>query len=178
MIISTNKAIDITVLNDFKTSQAYNLNRMDEAIKRLNNAAAEFIRVADSVMLSKQVYELGWNAKEIIAHIVFYHEYYARVVEAIVQKQELPLINESLARVNKRSAKEESKYSREILLSRFKTAHEIFVKNLIQLDSSARIPYKENGRIYEVNGYINEITRHIMRHTKDLKRKKRGKLER
>lgn len=138
----------------------------------INEVAREFIEIAEEVLLAKQVYEDGWNAKEIIAHIVFYHEYYASVVKAIVDKEELPLINESLAKVNTESARNYSKLSRTELIKRFKAAHELLTRKISELGELTEIPYKRGGRIYNPEEYIDEIAGHIKRHTKDLKRKK------
>jgi len=140
-----------------------------QTIESINKSAKEFLEVAEHAMLSKEVYEDGWDAKEIIAHIVFYHQYYASVVSAIVLKKELPLIDESLAKVNLESAKEYSRFSREQLLHKFRVAHKKLIDNILLLPTDAKIPYKKAGRIYEPEEYITEIARHIARHTKDLR---------
>lgn len=137
----------------------------------LDIAVSEFIDTASKVLLSKKIYEDGWYAKHIIAHIVFYHEYYARVVQAIVENIELPLINESLAKVNIRSAEEYSKLSRKELLSRLKIANEILGNNIIKLDKATIIPYKKGGSTYTPESYQRVIAGHIEKHTKDLRRK-------
>ena len=144
---------------------------MDLYIDALNLAANNFIDVVKDIVVSKEVYENGWNAKHIIAHIVFYHEYYVNVVKALVDKKELPLIDESLAKVNLKSANDYSKMTRNELIKRFETAHKLFVNNLIKLNSDTLIPYKKGGRIYKRDEYIEEISRHIARHTKDLVKK-------
>ena len=140
-------------------------------MRDIDLAASECIDTTSKVLLSKKVYEDGWNEKEIIAHIVFYHGYYSRVVKAIVEKKELPLSNESLAKVNLESAEEYSKLSREKLLQRFKASHKVLMNNISKLDKSTIIPYKAGGSVYTPETYIDVIAGHIMKHTKDLKRR-------
>jgi hypothetical protein len=144
---------------------------MDEVVKKLNESANSFIETVSKVKLYQEVYENGWSAKQIIAHIVFYHEYYASVIRAMVKDRKLPLIDESLAVVNKRSAVEYGRLPRKELLKRFEKANGSLSKNIVQLDVNAEIPYKKGGRRYTPNEYIREITRHIEKHTKDLRRR-------
>ncbi len=147
---------------------------MIQEVKNLEDSANAFLDVVRTTKLLRPVYEDGWNAKEIVAHIVYYHEYYSRVVDALVKKKDLPLIDESLAVINMRCTKEYAKYSRNELYDRFKKAQRLFVKDLLLLKDDTEIPYKKGGRIYKAVDYVNEIARHIRKHTKDLTRKKRN----
>jgi len=146
---------------------------MKNEILSLEDSANTFLNVVHTTKLLRPVYEDGWNAKEIIAHIVYYHEYYTRVVDALVKKKDLPLIDESLMVTNIRGAREYAKYSRNELYSRFMKAQSIFVKNLLLLKDDTEIPYKKGGRIYKAVDYVKVIDGHIRKHTKDLMRKKR-----
>lgn len=147
---------------------------MIQEVKNLEDSANAFLEVVRTTKLLRPVYDNGWNAKEIVAHLVYYHEYYSRVVDALVKKKVLPLIDESLMVTNIRGAREYAKYSRNELYSRFKKAQRIFVKDLLLLKDNTEIPYKKGGRIYRAVDYVNEIARHIRKHTKDLTRKKRN----
>ncbi|HAM96294.1 MAG: hypothetical protein UR96_C0010G0010 [candidate division WS6 bacterium GW2011_GWC1_36_11] len=146
---------------------------MVQEIKNLEESVNAFLEVVHTTKLLRPVYEDGWNAKEIIAHLVYYHEYYTRVVDALVKKKDLPLIDESLMVTNIRGAREYAKYSRNELYSRFMKAQSIFVKNLLLLKDDTEIPYKKGGRIYKAVDYVKVIDGHIRKHTKDLMRKKR-----
>ena len=148
---------------------------MKNEILSLEDSANTFLNVVHTTKLLRPVYEDGWNAKEIIAHIVYYHEYYTRVVDALVKKKDLPLIDESLMVTNIRGAREYAKYSRNELYSRFMKAQSIFVKDLLLLKDDTEIPYKKGGRIYKAVDYVKVIDGHIRKHTKDLMRKKRKK---
>ncbi len=146
---------------------------MKQEVKNLEDSASAFLEVVRTTKLLRPVYDDGWNAKEIIAHVVYYHEYYTRVVDALVKKKELPLIDESLAVINKRCTKEYAKYSRNELYERFKKAQRLFTKDLLLLKDDTEIPYKKGGMIYKAVDYVKVIDGHIRKHTKDLTRMKR-----
>lgn len=146
---------------------------MKQEIKNLNDSANAFLEVVQTTKLLRPVYDDGWNAKEIIAHVVYYHEYYTRVVDALVKGKDLPLIDESLMVTNIRGAREYAKYSRDELYTRFKKAQGLFTKDLLLLKDDTEIPYKKGGMIYKAVDYVKVIDGHIRKHTKDLTRKKR-----
>lgn len=148
---------------------------MQTELEQLAVAANSFREIAQITELNREVYKDGWTTKQIIAHIVFYHGYYASVCDAKSKGKELPLIDKSLGKVNQETAIEYGKLSREELMNRFDTSQKTLVRALDKLNGNTHIPYKKGGRIYTAKQYLIEITRHLIKHTKDLKRVKRSK---
>jgi len=74
---------------------------------------------------------------------VFYHGYYASVCDAKAKGTELPLIDESLARVDARTAVEYGRLSREELLAKFSQSQQTIVNAMRKLQGNSRIPYKK-----------------------------------
>lgn len=144
---------------------------MKELIEDFKVAAKDFSETIAAVELDKQVYADGWKASQIISHVIYYQEYYSRIVKALATKQELPLITESLAKINILSAKAYENASKAELISRFKKAQGIYQRNIKHIAANTKIPYKKGGRIYTAKQYTITITGHLIKHTKDLKRK-------
>ncbi len=144
---------------------------MTDQIQNFHKASEDFLEVVKKVKLDEDVYKDGWNAKEIISHVIFYQKYYSSIVESIVNEQELPLIDKSLSQTNIKSAEEFQNSSRDELLIEFEKAKNLFLKCIKQIAANKQIPYKKGGRIYTAKAYTEEITRHLIKHTKDLARK-------
>ena len=141
---------------------------MKDDIQKFEKAAADFIEIVKVIPLSKPIYKDGWNAKQIISHVIFYQTYYASIVRALVRGESLPLITESLAQVNISSARQFASSSRKRLLDAFSQAQQLFVLNIREIAPNKNIPYKKGGRVYTATRYLLEITRHLVKHTADL----------
>lgn len=128
----------------------------------------EFVASAKRVVLSQEVYKGGWNAKEIIAHVVDWHEYYVTIVKALA-KNEAPPLKKGSAHKNDAATPMASQNSREKLIERLLTAHQQYVK-YVKLVKTSRIPYTLKAKDYTPAEYVRVIADHIERHGTDLRK--------
>ncbi|MCA9390169.1 hypothetical protein KC571_02090 [candidate division WWE3 bacterium] len=135
-------------------------------MKQLDDAIEQFIKTAHHVTLSQEVYADGWSAKEIIAHLVFWHEYYVTVLKALANDEDPPLM-EGTAEKNKFAAPIAKKNSREELLNRLVKAQQKFKKYIV-LVKIPLIPYNKTAMKRPPKDYVSVIAKHVAKHEKDL----------
>lgn len=146
---------------------------MNEIIDTFVKSSEEFITTIHNTPLEKPVYNDGWNARQIMSHVIFWQEYYASVAKAVASDEKLPLIEGSLIKSNVQSGQKFSKFSKTELISRFQNASNNFIENMKFIHPRKNIPYSKGGRIYTAKEYLDVITKHLIKHTKDIKRNHR-----
>lgn len=141
---------------------------LTEELIRYQQVMDEFVNTAKRVVLLREVYKGGWNAKEIIAHVVDWHEYYVTIIKALA-KNEVPPLKKGSAHKNDAATPLAKQNSREALIKRLLFAHRQYVK-YVQLVGKARIPYTLKAKEYTPAEYVHVIAGHINRHMQDLKK--------
>lgn len=111
-----------------------------------------------------------WSVKDVLCHIVFWHENYAANYEALAN-DEIPKLPENMSTINMRGVKPLRKYSMKDLISRLRIAHKSLSVSILE-KRVPRMTYSKGGRTYETTHFLDMITRHIATHTKQVKRAK------
>ena len=143
---------------------------MKNSIEKLKRACAAFIRTAEQVDLTMQVYKEGWTKRDIVAHVAFWHEYYASVIEALVTHKKPELLRGKYTDINQQGVDTYGEYSLDTLLEKISTAQDYIVDHIEEVEG--KIPYKVGSRDYTPQGYIESIAAHLRSHVTDLRRRK------
>lgn len=138
-----------------------------EAYTTLEHTVAEFVTIAEDAKLSQLVSDHGWSVKDVIAHVVSWQEYYARVTGALVKGDVPDLFKGSLGETNEQGVKQYRKFSRKQLLDKLNQATKSLIRNLKQLKVK-EIPYRRGSRDYSPEEYIDVISSHIQSHTDQI----------
>lgn len=148
--------------------------KYQEVFHVLTNQLDIFIDIVKSTKLSLMVSE-EWTVKDLLCHIVFWHEMYAANYKAQDDKTyfELP---DQMSTINTRGVASLNMNSREILLNRLSKAHESLRESII-VNQVPSMKYSKKGRIYETGEFLEMIARHINTHTKQLSKSKRKVLK-
>jgi hypothetical protein len=138
------------------------LAQLDESLARLY-ALFQMIENPEAVICD------GWNAREILSHLTFWHESFARNVRDLVEGvQPIPLKGK-YSELNRRSVEEMQHLSTEQVLARLQTAQRIIHENILS-KRLAMIPYRKGSRDYTPEEHLEVVTGHIQEHTKGIER--------
>jgi hypothetical protein len=138
------------------------LERLDEAAARL----LDFYRgLSDS---NVRVYEL-WSAKDVLAHLTFWHESFARNVGGLAQGKKPAPLKGKLGDLNQAGVDEMRPYPLDTVIERFEAAHQIIRQNILDPRLSL-IPYRRCSRDYTPEEHLSIVNDHIQFHLKDVTR--------
>ncbi len=115
------------------------------------------------------VYEL-WNAKDILGHITFWHESFARNILDLGKGIKPSPLKGRLSEVNKQSVETTRKESIKNLIKRLKDAQNT-IEETILIDRINLIPYKKGSRDYSKSEHLEVVTNHIHKHRIDISKK-------
>lgn len=143
---------------------------IDEALKLLQDRLQELTAFFKAeCKFQTMVYEL-WNAKDILGHITFWHESFARNISDLGNGIKPTPLKGKLSEVNQASVETTKKVSIESLLTRISEAQQT-VEVHIHNPSIQSIPYKKGSRDYSRLEHLQIVEAHIKKHLRDLKKK-------
>ena len=117
----------------------------------------------------KMVYEY-WNAKDILGHITFWHESFARNISDLGKGIKPSPLKGKLSEVNEQSVVTTRNETIKGLIKRLKDAQRI-VEEYVYIDRINLIPYKKDSRDYSRSEHLEIVTNHIQKHLKDISKK-------
>ncbi len=112
------------------------------------------------------VYPL-WNAKDILGHLTFWHESFARNIKDLAIGVKPKPLKGKLSEVNAQSVEVTSTSSLQQLIQRIEVA-QLTIEAFIYDSSIDTIPNKQGSRGYSRKEHLNVVSAHIARHLKDL----------
>jgi len=125
------------------------------------NVILEFFSI--KLDFNKVVYT-EWTAKDVLAHIVLWHESFANNIMSIINDEEPNLLKGVGTEINENGVKEYKKYSIEKLKEKLAIAQEKINKN-INNNKIKLIPYREGvKRKFTREEHLDIVYRHIKRH--------------
>lgn len=113
-----------------------------------------------------QVYSL-WTAKDVLCHITFWHESFARNLRAVALHERPAPLKGTLATLNQQGVDELRARSVEELVGRLRAAHAC-IRSTILDTTLGLIPYRRGSRPYTPDEHLVVVRAHIQRHTADI----------
>lgn len=144
------------------------MKNLEIEINTLNQSIENFILQSKKINLEFIVYKEGWRKKDIISHITFWHEYYARVVLALSTGKQPDLFDKSYSEISENGVNSLKEESVQKIYFRLRNANKKLIQNISNVKTL--IPYKIGSRSYSPIEYLQTINTHINSHLKDLKR--------
>lgn len=111
-----------------------------------------------------------WRVKDELCHLVFWHENYAANYEALA-KNEAPPLPEGMSTINRKGVLSLRRYSIKELINRLRHANKSLFRCIVEKEVP-RMTYSKGGRTYESDYFLEMIARHIITHTKHVRRAK------
>ena len=118
---------------------------------------------------NKMVYKY-WNAKDILGHITFWHESFARNISDLGKGIKPKPLKGKLSELNKQSVETTKNESIENLIKRLKDA-QVTIEEFIFIDRINLIPYKKGSRDYSRREHLEIVSNHIHKHLIDISKK-------
>ena len=138
------------------------LERLDEAVTRLIETCQV---LADPETI---VYD-DWTAKDILGHLTFWHESFARNVSDLVEGRKPMPLKGKLVDLNRRSVEESRDVNIEQLIERLSTAQQTIRQSILS-PSLTLIPYRKGSRDYAPEEHLEIVNDHIVGHLKAIER--------
>lgn len=134
----------------------------------LTNAVDEFIEAVDKSKMSNVATE-EWTVKDVLRHIVFWHEYYAQQYAALAKGKE-PFIMPSKGGVtrNERGIENLKGNSKDQLIKDLKKHHKSLHESIV-VHKVPKMDYTDK-REYSTEDFLVTITRHITSHGMQIKK--------
>jgi len=138
------------------------LNQLNETISQLFDV---YNTMSDPEFF---VYE-DWTAKNVLEHILFWHESFAQNVHDIVNDIKPTPLKGKYSDLNQRCFNEMRTKTVEDLLNRLDIAHRIIQENILNPKLEI-IPYKKGSRDYTPNEHLDIVNEHIKEHLRGIKK--------
>ncbi len=155
----------------YNSSMAY--PSLETLCAQLSESLAVFVREVRSRNLNHMATD-KWTIKEVLCHIVSWHEYYAANFKALSEGKEPPLYEGSTAVRNLETVRELRNFKTAGLIERLHRANATLEKSIAQ-GKVKRMTYKKGGRVYETPEFLDMISRHVATHTKQVRKASRLK---
>jgi len=111
------------------------------------------------------------TAREVLCHLVFWHNEYVAISRALLDGQEPPLKEGTYAQLNREATKEFGQQSTAELIHQLSALQESLRKQLLALpDWSVDFPVKQDSRRKSVTERVLAIERHVTMHVTRLRR--------
>ncbi|MFZ6666170.1 hypothetical protein [Peijinzhouia sedimentorum] len=108
-----------------------------------------------------------WDAKDILGHITFWHESFARNLADLANERTPNPLKGKLSEVNKLSVESTKAVPIPELIIRLQQAQNT-VEQYIYDEGIELIPYKKGSRDYSRSEHLQIVTNHIRKHLNDL----------
>lgn len=114
----------------------------------------------------RMVYDL-WTAKDILAHLTFWHESFARNVHDVAAGIRPVPLKGRLGDLNQAGVDAMKPCSLEAVMERLETAHKM-VRDHILTPAVVMIPYRKGSRDYTPEEHLEVVIKHITQHLQDV----------
>ena len=139
----------------------------ESRLQELDKAVAQLLGIYQSMVGPDiEVFE-GWTAKDILGHITFWHESFARNVSDIANGIKPNPLKGKLGDLNQRGVDEMRDCPLEIVLERLRAAHKVIQQNILD-PKLTLIPYRKGSRDYTPDEHLSIVTDHIQGHLRAI----------
>lgn len=136
-------------------------------LEQLNHTVLRLIDLyQNNVDPDSAVYE-EWTAKDVLGHITFWHESFARNVSDLVHDILPKPLKGRFRDLNQRCMEETRTQTVENILKRLEAAHRIIGENILS-PKLMFIPYKVGSRNYTPEEHLELVVKHIQSHISDI----------
>ncbi len=114
------------------------------------------------------VYDL-WTARDVLAHLTFWHESFARNLDDLVNGRKPSPLKGRYIDLNQGGVDAMAHLPAEDILARFLAAHAVIGAGIME-PSLTLIPYKVGSRMYSPEEHLKIVNQHIRKHLKDVRK--------
>ncbi len=135
---------------------------------RLSKTVKELITTCQQLPDVNAVIYEGWSAKDILGHVTFWHESFARNVDDLAHDRQPHPLQGKLGDLNQRGVEELRSCSLEEVIGRLQAAQRIIHRNILN-PKLILIPYRKGSRDYSPEEHLSIVVDHINAHLKAIR---------
>lgn len=136
-------------------------------LDRLDEAIAQLIDVCRNVLNPEAAVSEGWSAKDILGHLTFWHESFARNVADLVHDRKPTPVKGKLSDLNQQGVDEMRLCTLEEVVRRLEAAQRSIQASILN-PKLILIPYRKGSRDYTPEEHLEIVTKHIQQHLKGV----------
>ena len=138
-------------------------------LKQLNETISQLLDVYKSLADPEIAIYEEWTAKDVLGHIVFWHESFARNVRDIVNDIQPTPLKGKYSDLNQRCFDEMRTKTVEEIIKRLDVAHRVIQENILN-PKLVLIPYKKGSRDYTPDEHLDIVNEHIKEHLSGIRK--------
>jgi hypothetical protein len=137
---------------------------------QLEQAVEAFCRFIEDLP-EEALAEQAWGAKEVLAHLVYWHEVYVSQAQCLLSGEPVPILQGRYRDLNALAVERSRGVPVAELVRRFRAANRTLGEILLECDpQQVIIPIKTGVRSYTLTRLIAEVHAHVRGHLQKLKR--------
>lgn len=137
-------------------------------LEQLNETVMQLFDVYKSMANPEIAVYDEWTAKDILGHIVFWHESFARNIRDIVNDIKPTPLKGKYSDLNQRCFDDMRPKSVEEITKRLQAAHRVIQENILN-PKLVLIPYKKGSRDYTPEEHLDIVNEHIKEHLRGIR---------
>lgn len=145
----------------------------EEYKEQLGDIVSKFISFFNQKYDFDRIIYTDWIAKDILGHVVMWHESFARNIDDIINGRKLNPLKGTLTDLNENGVRTNREYTIRELQKKMKIANEVIMNHILD-DRIHLIPYKKGSRDYTKDEHMEVVYRHIKGHLADLEKNYRS----
>ena len=145
-----------------------------ELLERLSQAVEELVVVCRQLPDPESAVYDGWTAKDVLGHVTFWHESFARNLDDLVHDRQPNPLRGKLGDLNQRGVEELRTCSLEKVIGRLLAAQRSVATNILS-PKLIRIPYRKGSHDYTPEEHLTVTANHIQGHLTAIQRQGRKK---
>ncbi|HYO42778.1 MAG TPA: maleylpyruvate isomerase N-terminal domain-containing protein [Candidatus Limnocylindrales bacterium] len=142
---------------------------VDERLAELDDAVAELVALARGLPDPDVVASGEWTARDVVAHLVFWHESFARNVADLAAGRRPTQLAGTYAALAARTRAELGDVGIEALVRRLLAAQAV-IRRHVRDPGVDLIPYRRGSRPYPPDEHLVVVRDHVQAHGRELAR--------
>jgi hypothetical protein len=145
------------------------MEKREILLKQLDETISQLFDVYQNMTNPETAVYEEWTAKDILSHIVFWHESFARNVQDIVNDIKPTPLMGKYSDLNQRCFDEMRTKTVDDIIKRLEAAHSIIRENILN-PKLVLIPYKKGSRDYTPDEHLDIVNEHIKEHLNGIRK--------
>jgi hypothetical protein len=146
------------------------MNPSTELLRRLSETVDGFCQMIEHLP-ARALLEKPWGPRQVLCHLVYWHEIYVRQIEARQAHKGWLLPEGGFKELNAEAVASLASVGVPTLLARFRTANSRLCRLAMEPKSAgAHIQLKVDSKNWPLDEFLDQVEAHIRRHGEDIRR--------
>lgn len=145
------------------------MSTRQEHLENLAESVLQLLSVCRNLTNPNTVVYPAWTVKDVLCHITFWHESFARNVSDLANDRKPKPLRGTYKELNLRCTEEFRSLPFEEIFSRLEEAQLIIQKHILN-PNLVLIPYRIGSKDYSPEDHLQVVSKHIKKHIKDIEK--------